>query len=337
MLDALDGTRLGHLGIGFIDWEGGYGEADAIVSGGASPPGLMKAALQTLLRWAETQLGLRRLAVRVRSDNPAVAFYARTGFREWQRVPIAAVVSAEGHGVARGARRRRPRAESCLHALRGRLMEIARIGRDGLTRYVLRQLDLVAPDGRDASTLVAAHLDTALGRLRHCIAGVRAWPQERFDYLHSTQHCLFLYYLANSIWRATGETEVTDQAVPAQQGAERHRLLLRDPASGGAVHRPFRRHRPRQGHLRRAARAVPELDGRQEPRRRAGDRRRRRDVREHGRHRPLPAWAPGPSSRRARASSTGTRRTAASPSLRAVASWRSSPFAVRCLDDIFRG
>ena len=33
MLDALDGTRLGHLGIGFIDWEAGYGEADAIVSG----------------------------------------------------------------------------------------------------------------------------------------------------------------------------------------------------------------------------------------------------------------------------------------------------------------
>ena len=87
-------------------------------------------------------------------------------------------------------------------------MEIARIGRDGLNRYVLRQLDHLLPDGRDASTLVSSHLDAALGRLRHCIAAVRAWPQERFDYLHSTQYCLFLYYLANSIWRATGETEV---------------------------------------------------------------------------------------------------------------------------------
>ena len=95
MLDALDGTRLGHLGLGFIDWKRGYGEADAIVSGGASPPGLMKAALRTLLRWAEEQLGLHSLAVRVRSDNPAVAFYEKTGFREWQRVPIAARACAE--------------------------------------------------------------------------------------------------------------------------------------------------------------------------------------------------------------------------------------------------
>ncbi len=90
MLDALDGTRLGHLGLGFIDWEARYGEADAIVSGGESPPGLMKLALQTLLSWARTQLGLENLAVRVRSDNPAVAFYEKVGFREWQRVPLAA-------------------------------------------------------------------------------------------------------------------------------------------------------------------------------------------------------------------------------------------------------
>lgn len=95
MLDALDGTHLGHLGLGFIDWDARYGEADAIVSGGDSPPGLMKLALQTLLRWAHEQLGLERLAVRVRSDNPAVAFYEKVGFREWQRVPLAARRGAE--------------------------------------------------------------------------------------------------------------------------------------------------------------------------------------------------------------------------------------------------
>jgi RimJ/RimL family protein N-acetyltransferase len=95
MLDSLDGARLGHLGLGFIDWDAGYGEADAIVSGGASPPGLMKLALQTLLCWARDQLGLERLAVRVRSDNPAVAFYEKVGFREWQRVPLAARRGAE--------------------------------------------------------------------------------------------------------------------------------------------------------------------------------------------------------------------------------------------------
>lgn len=95
MLDALDGTRLGHLGLGFIDWERRYGEADAIVSGGASPPGLMKLALRTLLSWARSQLGIEQLAVRVRSDNPAVAFYEKVGFREWQRVPLAVRRGAE--------------------------------------------------------------------------------------------------------------------------------------------------------------------------------------------------------------------------------------------------
>lgn len=89
MLDDLDGQRLGHLGLGFIDWQAHYGEADAIVSGGLSPPGLMKLALRTLLRWAGDQLGLQTLAVRVRSDNPAVAFYEKVGFREFKRVPLA--------------------------------------------------------------------------------------------------------------------------------------------------------------------------------------------------------------------------------------------------------
>ena len=88
MLDALDGKRLGHLGLGFIDWQAGYGEADAIVSGGESPPGLMKLALRTLLHWARDQLGLATLGVRVRSDNPAVLFCEKVGFRELQRVPL---------------------------------------------------------------------------------------------------------------------------------------------------------------------------------------------------------------------------------------------------------
>jgi RimJ/RimL family protein N-acetyltransferase len=96
MLDPLDGERLGHLGIGFIDWARGYGEADAIVSGGASPPGLMKLALRTLLHWAEHSLGLYTLAVRVRSDNPALAFYGKVGFVEQQRVPLARKESDDG-------------------------------------------------------------------------------------------------------------------------------------------------------------------------------------------------------------------------------------------------
>ena len=88
MVETLEGERVGHVGLGFIDWERGYGEADAIVSGGKSPPGLMKASLLALMHWARDGLGLETLAVRVRSDNTAVDFYRKVGFCEYQRVPI---------------------------------------------------------------------------------------------------------------------------------------------------------------------------------------------------------------------------------------------------------
>lgn len=96
MVETLDGERVGHVGLGFIDWQRGYGEADAIVSGGASPPGLMKASLLVLMRWARDALGLQTLAVRVRSDNPAVEFYRKVGFQEFQRVPIVASTAPGG-------------------------------------------------------------------------------------------------------------------------------------------------------------------------------------------------------------------------------------------------
>jgi serine O-acetyltransferase len=87
-------------------------------------------------------------------------------------------------------------------------VDIARIGRDGLLRYLLRQLDHHFPDERDCAAPIQASLDEALERLRQCINGVRPWPQERFDYLHSTQYCQFLYFLGNTIWRHSGDTEV---------------------------------------------------------------------------------------------------------------------------------
>jgi RimJ/RimL family protein N-acetyltransferase len=90
MVEDLNGVSLGHIGLDFINWETGYGEADAIVSGGSSPKGLMKLALQTALRWARDQLGLSQLGVRVRSDNTALTFYQKTGFVEQKRVPISA-------------------------------------------------------------------------------------------------------------------------------------------------------------------------------------------------------------------------------------------------------
>lgn len=79
---------VGYMGIAYIDWVKSYVEADAIVSGGETPKGIMFSGLKTLMNWAKGQLGLKTVAVRVLSDNPALSFYRELGFMETRRVPL---------------------------------------------------------------------------------------------------------------------------------------------------------------------------------------------------------------------------------------------------------
>lgn len=89
MLDeALSGQSVGYMGLAFIDWTEGYGEADAIVRGKEMAPGLMTRAMRTMFLWATNQLGLHRIGVRVRSDNTALEFYQKFGFQELHRVSL---------------------------------------------------------------------------------------------------------------------------------------------------------------------------------------------------------------------------------------------------------
>jgi RimJ/RimL family protein N-acetyltransferase len=88
MVDDATGRTFAYMGLDFINWENRSGEADAIVRGGEARRGLMTLALQTMLGWAQGQLGLTHLGVRVRSDNSALHFYERMGFREVNRVPL---------------------------------------------------------------------------------------------------------------------------------------------------------------------------------------------------------------------------------------------------------
>ena len=87
MVDYEDKT-VGHVGLGFADWAKSYIEADAIVRGVDAPRGLMKQSLLTLMRWARDELGLDDQWVRVRSDNPACAFYRKVGFVDQKQVPL---------------------------------------------------------------------------------------------------------------------------------------------------------------------------------------------------------------------------------------------------------
>ena len=85
-------------------------------------------------------------------------------------------------------------------------MKILSLGRAGLLQYVLRQLHAFFPDEQEnLPALLEADLDQALERLRICVNAVRLWPENQFDYLHSTQYAMFLYFLSNTIWRNRAE------------------------------------------------------------------------------------------------------------------------------------
>jgi serine O-acetyltransferase len=80
--------------------------------------------------------------------------------------------------------------------------------RSSLLDYTVRQCEAVVPDGRGDAfrKLVDAHLDAALERLGHCIDACAPWRPEQFNVLQSSQHCIYLYYLANTIFKASGDT-----------------------------------------------------------------------------------------------------------------------------------
>jgi serine O-acetyltransferase len=86
------------------------------------------------------------------------------------------------------------------------MLKLVRFSRADLLRYVVWQLEHFFPDGKnaDAINILRPYMDVALDRLAHCIGAIRSWKQDEFDHLHSSQYTTFLYYLSNTIWKATG-------------------------------------------------------------------------------------------------------------------------------------
>ena len=79
---------------------------------------------------------------------------------------------------------------------------------DSLAAYVTAQCANLVPDGREAAfrQAVDAHLAEALERMHRCINACAPWRPDQFNVLQSSQHCIFLYYLANTMYRRSGET-----------------------------------------------------------------------------------------------------------------------------------
>ena len=80
--------------------------------------------------------------------------------------------------------------------------------RESLLDYITAQCAAITPDGGEVQFRAAcdAHLDEALKRLHVCINGCSPWRMDEFNILQSSQHTIFLYYLANTIWTRSGET-----------------------------------------------------------------------------------------------------------------------------------
>jgi serine O-acetyltransferase len=68
--------------------------------------------------------------------------------------------------------------------------------------YVKNQINNFFPDQYPIKREdLLLDVDEAFGRTLHCINHVSAWEKNKFNYLHSSQYCTFLWYLSNSIWR----------------------------------------------------------------------------------------------------------------------------------------
>lgn len=78
------------------------------------------------------------------------------------------------------------------------------VDRTDLARYVDLQIRNLLPmksGNQHDLALIELHLEESLLRLQRCIDEVLMWRSGVFDVLHSTQYCIFLYYLANTIWQ----------------------------------------------------------------------------------------------------------------------------------------
>jgi serine O-acetyltransferase len=130
-------------------------------------------------------------------------------------------------------------------------------------------------------------LPTALQRLGRCIDAVRWWPQGTFDHLHSSQYTTFLYFLANTLWRAAARRAVLQQLFGLNKALNGIDLFYEIEMPevffiGHSVGIVLAKARYGNRLV-----SLPEQHRRQEPRRGAVARRRHRAVPEQRHHRPL--------------------------------------------------
>lgn len=85
-----------------------------------------------------------------------------------------------------------------------------------LVEYTAAQLGNLFPDGRLDKEVIAGSIETALQRTEHCFSRVnnkyfRTGANVLFNYLNGDQYAMYLYFLNNSVYKKTGDGELSSK------------------------------------------------------------------------------------------------------------------------------
>lgn len=88
-IDTLDNKHIGHIAYSSFDFVDRTAEIDAVLRGEDILPGIMTKTINSMIRWADNNLLLSSLQLRVNDDNTrAIALYERCGFEAVSRIPL---------------------------------------------------------------------------------------------------------------------------------------------------------------------------------------------------------------------------------------------------------
>lgn len=92
-----DGKKVGHIGFSSYDDKDRSVEIDAVMRGDKNTaPGIMSMAMNTLIRWGLDELKMKKIKLRVLSDNTqAIRFYKRNCFYKTGEIPLYQVIGEE--------------------------------------------------------------------------------------------------------------------------------------------------------------------------------------------------------------------------------------------------
>lgn len=80
---------IGHIGLFRFDFNKKTCEIDNIVRGVNLYPGIMSNAIEYMMSWGKTELGLKNYTLETTSDNQkAISLYTKLGFYEYKRIPL---------------------------------------------------------------------------------------------------------------------------------------------------------------------------------------------------------------------------------------------------------